>query len=462
MAEPPQLRINLDSDEEMELVDSPAPGPSQPAPRRQLQQVDPNDPRYFGTTSSSEESDEDEERTPPGSPSPSRPPRQQLQVLDPAELDDYVNVTSTSSEEEEKEDEGSSDSGSQATTQQMTSEEEDVEEIDRDAPPVICISDDEDPFNPAEAGPFEATERGYTWVEQVVTVKVKQRTLTRGRQVVHQSEWERIDIQAETKKLTPPGQPCEEVPSQSTEPRSPEPETPQYSPLRRPHPRPRPAATPRPALLALLPAAQEPMDTSEQPGPSSAAPADDEGGSRPFDDEDWREWNRTKEAEKRWDEERKKREAEEMKKKEEEEKSRGEGRRQTRRKTGSRPGTSSQEVRSMEVGSEEESGSETNRWWKESSRQQPDQVILGQRGATPKRKRPNRSIPRFEKPSLKPSQGTGDKPAAHQQPPVTKPSGRGKGPSQTSTGPSSDPKQKRKPTVKSTVKKLPKKTTPAP
>ena len=94
----------------------------------------------------------------------------------------------------------------------MTSEEEEVQETDQDAPPVIRISDDEDPFDPAEARPFEVAEQGYTWVEQVVTVKVKQRTLTRGRQVVHQSEWERIDIQAETKKLAPPGQPCEGVP----------------------------------------------------------------------------------------------------------------------------------------------------------------------------------------------------------------------------------------------------------
>ena len=123
--------------------------------------MDPDDPWYFGGTSSSEEDEESEERTPPGSPSPPRPPRQQLQELDPANLDTQVNETSDSNEEE-KEDEGSSDIGSQVTTQLMTSEEEDVEEIERDAPPLICISDDEDPFNPAEAGPFETTEQGYT------------------------------------------------------------------------------------------------------------------------------------------------------------------------------------------------------------------------------------------------------------------------------------------------------------
>ena len=103
MVEPPQLLINLDSDEEMELVNSPTPWPSQPTPRRQLQQVAPDDPRFIGGTSSSEEDEENEERTLPDS--PPLPPRQQLQVVDPADLDTHVNGHSDSNEEE-KEDNG--------------------------------------------------------------------------------------------------------------------------------------------------------------------------------------------------------------------------------------------------------------------------------------------------------------------------------------------------------------------
>ena len=135
------------------------------------------------------------------------------------------------------------------------------------------------------------------------------------------------------------------------------------------------------------------------------------------------------------------REAEEAREKREEQESPGEGRQQTRQGLDSRPGSLSQEVERMEVDLEEESGSEANSW-KESSRQQPENVALGSRTEAPKRRKPSRSILRFEKPPVKLSQGTGSEPSASQ------PSGGlKKGPSQPAVGPSSDPQEKGKPLI---------------
>ena len=59
------------------------------------------------------------------------------------------------------------------------------------------------------------------------------------------------------------------------------------------------------------------METSEQLEVSSTGPADDDG-PRPFDKEDWREWNHIKKIKKRCTEEQKKKETEKASKIEEE------------------------------------------------------------------------------------------------------------------------------------------------
>ena len=125
-----------------------------------------------------------------------------------------------------------------------------------------------------------------------------------------------------------------------------------------------------------------------------------------------------------------------------------------------RAGCSSQRPEGMEVGSEEESSSEASRWWREPSRQQA--VDLGQTGAIPKKKKPDRSIPQFDKLRKGPPPQAAGGPAPQPKTTPQATTNEERAPAPPAKRPPT--KSKGKPRIKSTVtvKPVPKQAPPAP